>query len=138
MTANEIPIGAGFLGSMWHSDWNEHWKAGKPVPGELVRVTVIKPQSSRGDAYLRDLLKLHANHLHSDSSSQISCPSQAFWVVGVRETRSAKVYIFDWHSRARATHLERIHGLLRNADSVGVSKALEELGLLEEREVPYL
>ncbi|MEQ1750751.1 MAG: hypothetical protein ABL974_15085 [Prosthecobacter sp.] len=137
MKASEIPIGSGFVGSIFRSDWNDHWRAGKPMPGDLIYVDVIVPVASRGDDYLKALLKLHACHLHADSSSQLST-KDAFWVCGVRETRSKNVYVFEWRSRAIQTHLERVHELLKSGVDDHARTAMAELDALAEREVPYL
>lgn len=139
MKASEIPVGSGFVGSIWYSDWREHWKAGKSLPGELIGVSAIVPGAQRGDEYLKSLLKLHARHLHRDSSSQLS-HSEAFWVCGVRESRSKKVYVFEWLSRSNETCLEMLHGILKGTRGAtfNIESALAELENLEKREVPYL
>lgn len=134
MKASEVPIGSGFLGSMWSEDWHAHKKPGKPIPGELIDVRTIVPGASCDDGYLKELLLLHANHLSSESSSQLST-RQAFWVVGVRETRSVKVTVFDWSCRRSESYLESLHEMLRQGAHIPADNLLEQLA---DNRTPYV
>lgn len=134
MKAHEIPIGSGFLGSISSDDWRDNFKAGKPIAGSFIHVTAIVPTASYGDSYLRELVKLHANHLPRESASQL-CNTCSLWVVGVRESRSAKVRLFDWHSRRSESHLSEVHRLLNENKILDLSHKLE---MLQDKEVPYL
>lgn len=134
MKAHEIPIGAGFLGSICADEWRDNFKAGKPIAGDLIYVTAIVPNASYGDSYLRELIKLHANHLPSESASQL-CDRHSLWVVGVRESRSIKVRLFDWHGRRSESHLAEVHRLLNENKILDLSHKLETL---QDKEVPYL
>lgn len=134
MKAHEVPIGSGFLGSIWSEDWHAHWKPGKPIPGELIDVKTIVPSASSGDSYLKDLLQLHANHLTSESSSQLST-RLAFWVVGTRETRSVKVTVFDWNSTRAESYLEELHEMLRQGQHIAADNLLERLA---DHRTPYV
>lgn len=108
MNADEIPVGAGFLGTVENSAFFAHKKGGKPFPGELIRVTFIAPQATRGSSSLRTLQRLYTHHLPSDSDSQISS-KQFMWVTGVRETRSKRVHLIDWGSPTSKSLLESLH-----------------------------
>lgn len=133
MRANEIPIGSGFLGSIDSDDWRENFKAGKPIDGQLIGVTAMVPVASYGSQYLRELLNLHANHLTRHSGSQL-CNSFSLWVVGVRESRSAKVRLFDWMGRRSESHLEEVHKLLHEGRILDLTHKLETM---RDKEVPY-
>lgn len=108
MNADEIPIGSGFLGTVDKGVFYEHKKPGKPFPGELIRVTWIKPEANRGSSSLRNLHRLFTHHLPSDSDVQISS-NHCMWVTGVRETRSKRVHLIEWGSPSSRSLLEGLH-----------------------------
>ncbi|HEY1051544.1 MAG TPA: hypothetical protein VGE39_17350 [Prosthecobacter sp.] len=92
------------------ADWQKHFKAGKGIEGEFVHVQCVVPEARYGCQYLKDLIKLHACHLPTASESQLN--SSGMWVVGVRESRSKVVRLFEWQTRSAKTHLEHLHQLM--------------------------
>lgn len=109
MRADEVPVGSGFLGCVDAADWREHFKSkGGLIPGEFVHVQCVLPTAGR--EYLRQLVKLHAEHLPTSSEYQLN--STGLWVAGVRDTKSKKVRLFEWETRLPKTHLEELHQLM--------------------------
>lgn len=142
MKAHEIPVGAGFLGEVDRDEWRSNWKAGKPFPGELIYVSLIKPQAEYGNKALKELIRLHSTHLPKGAYAQLD-NSDSMWVAGVRESRSKKVRLFAWESRPYETLLQRVHKHLTDEHLSNEQRFSEALKFLEiyaneEREVPYL
>lgn len=126
MRAHEVPVGSGFLGSVDAADFQEHFKVGKGIPGEFVHVQSVVPDAKYGNQYLKEALKLHAGHLPTSSDYQLT--SSGIWVVGVRESRSKVVRLFEWQTRLPKTHLENLHHLLVEQQEVHHAHArLEQL-----------
>lgn len=110
LTADAVPIGSSFLGTADYSQlYAQRTAAKKPVDGALIRVALV---DLRGFD-LQYLLNLHADHLASCDSAQLSDKRDTLWVVGTRPTRSKKVIVEAVKHARHQSLLEEAAGLLR-------------------------
>lgn len=99
-TANQIPVGSVFVGSVWREDLFSHPNK-RRFPGEDISVHLLLACHTEDGA--REVMKMMAS-LPSDSGMQISC-DEALWVCGIREKRSKYIRIVDWTPRVRTRRI---------------------------------
>lgn len=96
MTANQIPVGAWFVGYMERIGFHNSTDK-RHVPGALVKIITIFPGNydtcESATICFDAMAKLPASHPSQLGSDDL------LWVIGRREKRSACVRLRDWKSR---------------------------------------
>lgn len=106
-TADCVPVGMAFVGSIWRDDFSEAMagltgsqigKRFRDFPGELIRVAMVLPATTDDGA--KEIMHM-MRALPHDSTSQLSS-DLSMWICGIREKRSNKVRLIEWGQRDAA------------------------------------